>query len=185
VTGPTAVGADCEPRVAASVNNPGLAAYQRSVEAISSPADALADFDAAYARLFDELCALCRALGAPDEAQDVAQEALLYGRAHLRDLRDERNLRPWLRRIAARGAAQARRRRLPSLDGTEPSYVPVDLEAKLDCSAAAARLPERERFAIALVYGLGYPQEEAAQVLGIARGTVAASLLESPPEARM
>jgi RNA polymerase sigma-70 factor (ECF subfamily) len=146
------------------------------VEAISSPADALADFDAAYARLFEELCVLARALGAPDEAEDVAQEALLYGRAHLGDLRHERNLRPWLRRIAARGAAQARRRRLPSLDRTEPSYVPVDPEAKLDCSAAVARLPERERFAIALVYGLGYPQEQAAQVLGVARGTVAASL---------
>ena len=51
-----------------------------------------------------------------------------------------------------------------------------DPEAKLDCSAAVARLPERERFAIALVYGLGYPQEQAAQVLGVARGTVAASL---------
>jgi RNA polymerase sigma-70 factor (ECF subfamily) len=146
------------------------------VEAISVTPDALDEFDAAYSRLFDELSALCRALGAPDEAEDVAQEALLYGRAHLRDLRDQRNLRPWLRRIAARGAAQARRRRLPGLDGTEPRFVPVDPEMKLDCSAAVARLPERERFAIALVYGLGYGQKEAAQVLGVARGTVAASL---------
>ena len=146
------------------------------MEAISVTPDALDDFDAAYSRLFDELCVLSRALGAWDEAEDVAQEALLYGRAHLRDLRDERNLRPWLRRIAARGAAKARRRRLPSLDGTEPSYVPVDPEMRLDCSAAVARLPERERLAVALVYGLGYGQEEAAQVLGIARGTVAASL---------
>jgi len=32
-----------------------------------------------------------------------------------------------------RGAAEARRRRLPSLDGTEPSYVPVDPEMRLDC----------------------------------------------------
>jgi DNA-directed RNA polymerase specialized sigma24 family protein len=135
------------------------------VDAISSTSDALGEFDAAYVKLFDELCALCRALGVFDEADDVAQEALLYGRAHLGDLRDQRNLRPWLRRIAARGAAQARRRRLPSLDGTEPSFVPLDPEMKLDCSAA-----------IALVYGLGYRQEEAAQVLGIARGTVAASL---------
>lgn len=146
------------------------------MDAISSTSDALGEFDAAYVKLFDELCALCRALGVFDEADDVAQEALLYGRAHLGDLRDQRNLRPWLRRIAARGAAQARRRRLPSLDGTEPSFVPLDPEMKLDCSAAVARLPDRERFAIALVYGLGYRQEEAAQVLGIARGTVAASL---------
>lgn len=138
--------------------------------------DAIGDFDAAYSKLFEELRALSRALGAWDEADDVAQEALLYARAHLGDLRDQRNLRPWLRRIAARGAAQARRRRLRSLDGTEPSYVPVDPELRLDCSAAVARLPERERLAVALVYGLGYRQEEAAQVLGVARGTVAASL---------
>jgi RNA polymerase sigma factor (sigma-70 family) len=154
----------------------GSGSYQRSVEAISATPDVLDDFDAAYARLFEELCLLSRALGAWDEAEDVAQEALLYGRAHIRELRDQRSLRPWLRRIAARGAAQTRRRRLPSLDGTEPSYVPVDPEARLDCSAAVARLPERERLAIALVYGLGYGQEEAAQVLGVARGTVAASL---------
>ena len=58
----------------------------------------------------------------------------------------------------------------------ETSYVPVDPEMRLDCSEAVARLPERERLAMALVYGLGYGQEEAAQVLGVARGTVAASL---------
>ena len=103
------------------------------MDAISSTSEALGEFDAAYAKLFDELCVLCRALGAFDEADDVAQEALLYGRAHLGDLRDQRNLRPWLRRIAARGAAQARRRRLPSLDGTEPSFVPLDPEMRLDC----------------------------------------------------
>ncbi len=146
------------------------------MDAISATPEALNYFDAAYPKLFDELCLLCRALGAPDEAEDIAQEALLYGRAHLRDLRDERNLRPWLRRIAARGAAAARRRRLPSLDGTEPSYLPLDPEMRLDCSEAVARLPERQRLAMALVYGLGYGQEEAAQVLGVARGTVAASL---------
>ena len=146
------------------------------MDAISITPDALDHFDAAYPGLFNELCALCRALGAWDEAEDVAQEALLYGRAHLRELRDERSLRPWLRRIAARGAAEARRRRLPSLGGAEPCYLPVDPEAGLDCSDAVARLPERERLAVALVYGLGYGQAEAAQVLGIARGTVAASL---------
>jgi len=50
----------------------------------------------------------------------------------------------------------------------ETSYVPVDPEMRLDCSEAVARLPERERLAMALVYGSAMA-EEAAQVLGVAR----------------
>jgi RNA polymerase sigma-70 factor (ECF subfamily) len=133
------------------------------------------ELDAAYPALFAELTALCRALGAWHEAEDVAQESLLYGRTHIQDLRDAEKLRPWLRRIAARGAAEARRHRDSTLD-EDVAYLPVDRELSIDCSQAIARLPERQRLAVALVYGLGYEQEEAAVVLGISRGTVAASL---------
>lgn len=39
-----------------------------------------------------------------------------------------------------------------------------------------ARLPRRERQAVVLVFGMGYTQEEVGELMGISRGTVAASI---------
>jgi len=41
---------------------------------------------------------------------------------------------------------------------------------------AIARLPERERVAVTLVFGLGYRQDEAAELMGVAAGTVYSSI---------
>jgi len=133
--------------------------------------------DAQYASLFNELTRLCRAVGAGDEAQDVAQDVLLYGRAHVGELRDTSNLRPWLRKIAIRTVARHRSRaRVTSLEGGEIAYLPAESGLGLDALAAIAALPERERVAVTLTYGLGYEQHEVAEMMGIRRGTVASSL---------
>ena len=145
------------------------------MEATSLAFDPVDEIDLRYTALFVELTRLCRALGAGAHSEDVAQDALLYGRHHIRDLRDPARLRPWLRTIAVRGVARARTapRDVPS---GEPVFVPVDPDLGLDASAAIARLPRRERDIVVLVYGLGYAQEEAAEMLGIRRGTIGASL---------
>ena len=39
-----------------------------------------------------------------------------------------------------------------------------------------AGLPERERVAVTLVFGLGYRQDEAADLMGVAAGTVYSSI---------
>ena len=136
-----------------------------------------AAIDAQYASLFTELTRLCRAVGAGDEAQDVAQEVLLYGRAHVGELRDPGKLRPWLRKIAVRAVVRQRSRaRVTSLEGGEIAYLPAESELGLDALAAIAALPERERVAVTLTYGLGYEQHEVADMMGIRRGTVASSL---------
>jgi DNA-directed RNA polymerase specialized sigma24 family protein len=49
----------------------------------------------------------------------------------------------------------------------------------LDLATAVAQLPPRERLAIALVYGLGYSQLEAATAMGISRGGLASSLFKA------
>src|SRR5687767_2543044 len=104
--------------------------------------------DAQYASLFSELTRLCRAIGAGDEAQDVAQDVLLYGRAHVSELRDTSKLRPWLRKMAVRAVARQRSRaRVTSLEGGEIAYLPAESELGLDALAAIAALPERERLA--------------------------------------
>lgn len=137
--------------------------------------DAAQAFDEDYPVLFAELSRLCRALGAGAGAEDAAQEALVYGRAHLGDLRDPTRLRPWLRTIAVRQVSRSRAVR-GSIDAADAVFLPVDSDLGLDASRAVARLPLRERQAVALVYGLGYRQEDAAEILGLTRGGLAASL---------
>jgi RNA polymerase sigma-70 factor (ECF subfamily) len=135
-------------------------------------------FDADYSKHFADLTALCRALGAGNSAEDIAQEAILHARERRDQLRDETKLGAWLRRIAARRTFEHLRsqRRLQSEQEPVRAFVPVDPSISIDVSAAITRLPERERVAVTLVYGLGYEQEEAASVMSVTRGTVATLL---------
>lgn len=140
-----------------------------------------ARFDARYDELFAELRRLCRALGAGDDAEDVAQEVLVYGRSRLHELRDDEKLVPWLRRIAIRSATRARRARGRDLEAIDPvrdlGLGPIELG--LDERAALRALPARQRQLVTLVYFAGYRQEEVAEMLGISRGTVAKTLWEA------
>ncbi|HEU6439765.1 MAG TPA: RNA polymerase sigma factor [Terriglobales bacterium] len=136
----------------------------------------LEGFDSQYGALFGDLSALARALGAGSDAEDVAQEALLEARSHLHQLRDPVKLRAWVRRIAVRGACRARRRHLADLDAEQIERLPVTELPNLDVAAAIAGLPERERVAVTLVFGLGYRQDEAAELMGVAAGTVYSSI---------
>jgi RNA polymerase sigma-70 factor (ECF subfamily) len=135
-------------------------------------------FDSRYEELFGDLVALARSLGAGPDAEDVAQEALLHARDHLRELRDPDKLRPWVRRIAVRGACRARR--LNRAAGGEDQFERVPAaqvpDVDVDVAAAIAGLPERERVAVTLVFGLGYRQDEAADLMGVAAGTVYSSI---------
>ena len=120
----------------------------------------LEGFDSQYGVLFADLTALARALGAGPDAQDVAQEALLHARGHLDQLRDPEKLRAWVR----------------CLDAQHVERLPAAELPDVDVAAAVAGLPERERIAVTLVYGLGYRQDEAAELMGVASGTVYSSV---------
>jgi RNA polymerase sigma-70 factor (ECF subfamily) len=134
-------------------------------------------FDDNYTKHFADLTALCRALGAGSSAEDIAQDALLHAREHRQQLRDESKLGPWLRRIAARRTFEyLRHQRRRDFEEPARAFIPVDPSISIDVSAAITLLPERERQAVGLVYGLGYEQEEAASVMGVTRGTVATLL---------
>ena len=136
----------------------------------------LEGFDSQYGALFGDLAALARALGAGPDAEDVAQEALLHARGHLHQLREPGKLRAWVRSIAVRGACRARRRRIADLDIEHLECLPVTDVPNVDVAAAIAGLPERERLAMTLVYGMGYRQYEAAELMGVAAGTVYSSV---------
>jgi DNA-directed RNA polymerase specialized sigma24 family protein len=148
------------------------------MEAVATVDDLGGAVDAEYGALFVELTRFCRALGAGGSAEDIAQDVLLEGRTRIDQLRDPESLRPWLRRIAVRQVSRLRAKTQRSIE-RDLAFLPVDPDLGLDASAAVARLPQRERLAVVLVYGLGYGQEEAADMLGISRGGVAASLWQA------
>ena len=137
----------------------------------------LIDLD--YEALLHELTLLARAVGAGDDAEDVAQETLLNARDKLSQLRADDRLRPWLRQSAVRRVLAYRRRARRWVRGDDLVFAPGDVSLGLDIRAAIAHLPRRERQLLALVYGLGYSQQEAGDALGIARGTVASALFRA------
>jgi RNA polymerase sigma-70 factor, ECF subfamily len=133
-------------------------------------------FDSQYSALFGDLVSLARALGAGGDAEDVAQEALLAARARLEQLRDPTKLRAWVRTMAVRGACRSRSRRVGQLDDQTIERLPGMEIPNTDVAAAIAGLPERERVAVTLVFGLGYRQDEAAELMSISQGTVYSSI---------
>lgn len=133
-------------------------------------------FDARYEELFGDLVILARSLGAGPDAEDVAQEALVHARGHLHQLRDPDKLRPWVRRMTIRGACRARRHQLAVGRQDQVERLPATQVPDVDVAAAIAGLPERERVAVTLVFGLGYRQDEAADLMGVAAGTVYSSI---------
>ncbi|HEY2916785.1 MAG TPA: RNA polymerase sigma factor [Candidatus Limnocylindrales bacterium] len=143
---------------------------------LTSPGGQRALLDEQYGHQFRDLVRLCRALGAGPDAEDIAQETLLYARDHIGALRDAARLGAWLRRIAARKTARrvSRGRRHEEL--RDVVFAPIEPGLGIDLAAAIERLPERQRVVLALVYGLGYSQQQTADCLGIKRGTVAATL---------
>lgn len=134
--------------------------------------------DGDYLGYFADLVRLCRALGAGPDAEDIAQEVLLFAKAHAHQVRDPERLRGWLRTIAARRTMRAKARdRTTVLQ--ESAFSPADPDLHIDLATAIVRLPRGERNAVTLVYGLGYSQDEAAAVLGLRRGTIAAALFHA------
>jgi RNA polymerase sigma-70 factor, ECF subfamily len=129
--------------------------------------------DDQYDKLLLDLARVARAAGAGADAEDLAQEVLLHARPRIGQLRDESKVLPWLRRMVAR-AAYKRRKETALVGGTASyEFLPHAETTGIDIADAVSRLPQRERFAIRLVYGSGYTQEEAAEIMNVTRGTVA------------
>lgn len=118
---------------------------------------------------------LCRD---PDEADDLAQEALLQGWRTLRALQAPQAFGAWLRRIAVNEYLQRMRRRAPQLvpagDGSfeqELAAEPNDA-ARLDLEEALARLAPEPRLCIVLSYGERLSHAEISAATGLPLGTV-------------
>jgi RNA polymerase sigma-70 factor, ECF subfamily len=147
------------------------------------PAPAAADtageaFDAFFRREHPRLVALAAAIAGPDQAEDVAQEAL--ARAHARWGRVSRYDKPgaWARRVTVNLSLSARRRAgregralrrfaaRPQPDVAAPEHDGF--------WALVHRLPDRQAAAVALRYLEDLSITDIAAALGCAEGTAKA-----------
>ena len=118
-----------------------------------------------------------RTLGDREEAADALQDALLSAFRAADRFRGEAAVTTWLHRIVVNACLDRVRRRqarptvpLPETDIT-PAPV-VDRDTALVVQQALAQLPVEQRAALVLVDVQGYPVAEAAEILGVAEGTI-------------
>jgi RNA polymerase sigma-70 factor (ECF subfamily) len=132
-----------------------------------------------------------RTLGNPWDAADVAQEAFIKAFRNLASFKGEARFGTWLHRIAVNAAYDHLRRQRPEpmdaeiLDDLSSPAGPAALvgsgrdgiDPAIDglsdpLRAALMRLDDGFRFAVVLCDLLGFPYNEAAQILGVQEGTI-------------
>ncbi|MFI5495470.1 RNA polymerase sigma factor SigM [Actinoplanes sp. NPDC051859] len=129
-----------------------------------------------------------RTIGDREEAADAVQDALLSAHKSAARFRGDAAVTTWLHRIVVNACLDRLRRKqahptVPLPDGThsedggagsrpEPAAPAPDHDTALVVRAALADLPPDQRAALVLVDVQGYPVVEAAEILGVAEGTI-------------
>jgi DNA-directed RNA polymerase specialized sigma24 family protein len=117
---------------------------------------------------------ICGAI-ALDEGDDALQDTMLAVVRHLGSLREPLAVRGWARRIAVREARRvANRGRTVPVDAHDLGVIPAagDLGADVDVRAVLASLSPEHRAVLVLRHVEGLSEQEVADVLDIAPGTV-------------
>jgi RNA polymerase sigma-70 factor (ECF subfamily) len=144
------------------------------------------DGGAAFGELFrrhrDRMYAVAvRTTNNRELAADAVQEAFISAFRRAGAYRGEAAVTTWLHRIVVNACLDRLRREkttlrragdLGDLDLADPHDHHASVESRLDVREALARLPEGQRMALVLVDMHGLPVAEAAEVLGVAEGTV-------------
>ena len=110
--------------------------------------------------------------GSREAAEDAVQEGLARALAGRRRFRRAGSLEAWVWQIVVNAARTARRQGRPPLEATTAHTEPADGTVR----AAIAALPERQRLALFLRYYADLDYATIAAALGVARGTVSATL---------
>jgi len=127
-----------------------------------------------YAGFRNALAPIC---GSQEAARDVVQEAFAIAFREQRRLRRQESLAPWVWRIAYRLAVRERSRARP---GELPHDLSIlDEERDPALATAIRRLPPQRRLVLFLRYFADFSYEEIAEALGLAPGTVAATLTQA------
>lgn len=144
-------------------------------------------FGELFLRHKDRLWAVAiRTLSDPEDAADALQDAMMSAFRRAGSFRGEAAVTTWLHRIVVNACVDRMRRRSarPEISGGDERLLDLvasgdarpdhaaGSEAAIDVMAALRELPPDQRAAIVLVDMLDYPVADAAQVLGVAEGTV-------------
>jgi RNA polymerase sigma-70 factor (ECF subfamily) len=134
--------------------------------------------DEVLRQLMPYLGRICGAI-ALDHGDDALQETLISVMRHIGSLRDPGAVRGWARRIAVRESIrQAKPAQAvptdPEVLATTPS--PGDAEAAVDVRDALQSLSPDQRAVLVLQQFEGLSEEEMADLLGVAVGTVKSRL---------
>ncbi len=115
-----------------------------------------------------------RLSGNPDDAEDLAAQALAKAWKAERGFRRDASPRTWLFRIILNEWKMARRKgRVPVTSLEAAKEVAAALASPdLDLAQAICRLPESLKSALILVKGEGLSHKEAGSVLGAPEGTI-------------
>lgn len=113
----------------------------------------------------------------PELASDAVQDAFLNAFRRAGSFRGDSQVTTWLHRITVNACLDRLRRIRPTADiadhdPVEPTDRHNSVDVRLDVRAALARLPEGQRLALTLVDMHGLSVAEAADVLGVAEGTI-------------
>ncbi len=115
-----------------------------------------------------------------DRADDLVQETLMKAWKHHDSFDPETNMRAWLYTILRNEfytQLRKRKREVEDADGVYSAQVAVsgEQEGHLDMEdlrVALAKLPEDQREAVMLIGASGFSYEEAAEICGVAVGTI-------------
>jgi RNA polymerase sigma-70 factor (ECF subfamily) len=116
--------------------------------------------------------------GSVESARDVVQEAFAQALRDQGGFRGEGSLEGWVWRIAFRVAIESKQSRELSVDEI-PEVAFVDPSDDPTLAARVRELPPQRRMAIFLRYFADLSYAEIGEVLGIAEGTVAATLSQA------
>lgn len=118
--------------------------------------------------------------GRADRADDLVQETLVKAWKHQDSFQTGTNVRAWLHTILRNefySQIRKRRREVEDADGVYSNKIAVsggqeDHMDMADMRVALMQLPEDQREAIILVGASGFSYQEAAEICGVAVGTV-------------
>jgi RNA polymerase sigma-70 factor, ECF subfamily len=144
-------------------------------------------FGTLFLRHKDRLWAIAiRTLSDPEDAADALQDAMISAFRRADSFRGESAVTTWLHRIVVNACLDKMRRRTarPEVSGGDERMLDTiaagdsnsdpasGTEVSLEVTAALRQLPRDQQVALVLVDMLDYPVAEAAQLLGVAEGTV-------------